>query len=519
VLTRGDKVSFQELDNEVAKGRAEHVDRRYTQTVKTAIMEAQARFVGDQEDSCADNMPNQMDCVDVCDPEPLAFRSDRHLPNPNEAGAIAQLSANPSGRDRSLRHVRYEIGEHPLADIMSLSGGNSPGAPIFVAGLASVGKASEAGVCVGDELVAVSGRPDFQQMGADRLLETLPTPTLLVFARDSAASIDPRQFGRLMTAAEKAHRTATAFQAGGAQQPPQHSEGGIAEGGQTKARAPTWLADSKQKEEMGFAGASWEVGDNPEPAFLDDKHTSLYSKASAGLTDVVNNAAKSGMSIVQSREGPRQDDGMIGLPTGLLSFFGPDTQVKVCEQVIFHPGVALLIEGQEPSSSSTFALNHHRSSPAIPTSGTCSEAPQKGSSSWMYELPQKEARRMVETAKRAAAFPHGTTSIRAKPKPHNLEHEDMRSVKGDSGVGDGGYASPSRSIPTSIGSPRPRPHSEHSAPKHVQQSPLIPLSMYPRNAMTGPLNPRLGPSGERNTALSRVEPSDDPDSETYQASI
>eukprot|EP00746_Dinoflagellata_sp_MGD_P057312 gnl/MRDRNA2_/MRDRNA2_24683_c0_seq1.p1 gnl/MRDRNA2_/MRDRNA2_24683_c0~~gnl/MRDRNA2_/MRDRNA2_24683_c0_seq1.p1 ORF type:complete len:230 (+),score=21.96 gnl/MRDRNA2_/MRDRNA2_24683_c0_seq1:169-858(+) len=83
------------------------------------------------------------------------------------------------GQGAILRRVDYVVGEHPMADILALSGGL--GSPIFVIELLTGGIAECAGIRVGHELVGVASFPKFREHRASELIALLPTPTTLIF--------------------------------------------------------------------------------------------------------------------------------------------------------------------------------------------------------------------------------------------------------------------------------------------------------------------------------------------------
>jgi len=329
-----------------------------------------------------------------------------------------------------LHHVRYEIGEHPLADIVMLTGGGSIGVPVLVGTLVPGGKAEQAGVAAGDELVAISGRPDFQKMPADRLLESLPTPTLLVFAKDANLSQTNQQVsdkGPHLRGHSELWKMASA---------PQHADGFAnfpSYGGEgleaSERHTPGWLNSNSAVEgsafnvvgegDGGFAGASWEVGINLDPVLgeqtaagiSDDMdmawRQTISSKRAAGITRYNTEPAHHVQHESEPSQKPPavqlaiiQRDGMAaaGLPSG-HSLFGPNVQVELCDQVVFNPKATLWMQGiqrnDSPAASSPWPLSAAR----LPEPGRRPE----GDTAWMYELPRQEARRLVETARRDAS--------------------------------------------------------------------------------------------------------------------
>lgn len=92
---------------------------------------------------------------------------------------ISSSKGDASANGWVFRRVDYVVGEHPMADILSLSGGL--GRPIFVEELLSGGIAESAGIRRGHELVGVAAFPKFRDHRGSELIAMLPTPTALIF--------------------------------------------------------------------------------------------------------------------------------------------------------------------------------------------------------------------------------------------------------------------------------------------------------------------------------------------------
>lgn len=393
--------------------------------------------IHDESKTCPDDLAELTNrrSPQLCVPRPSMMKPGRHEPR---QGIMFATAANLASNEHMpsnvfLHHVRYEIGEHPLADIVTLTGGGSPGMPVLMGMLVPGGKAEQAGVVTGDELVAVSGRPDFQRTPAERLLESLPTPTLLVFAKQARGSKQPTESDTPVITNGAAWKKAM---------PPQHVETAFStsfnvssyDGERREAsdrHTPTWLSAAMQTRgtrpapadgaegEGGFAGASWEPGvNNEQTAFSAEDMASRQTISSKRSIDITRRSSEPPPQVDKEVEKPKPPTGQLaiirrdtmaaGLPNS-HSLFGPNVQVEVCDQVVFNPKATLWMQGSQPSAPFR---------PPAPTSVTGSTnaavawehdrwleglAAEKTTSSWMYELPRKEARQLVEIAVREAS--------------------------------------------------------------------------------------------------------------------
>lgn len=312
--------------------------------------------------------------------------------------------------------VKYEIGEHPLADIAALNGGGGLEAAVTVGALVPGGKAEQAGVAKGDALVAVSGRPDFQLLPAERLLETLPTPTLLVFAKDRPPIHDLREnSGSSYASAEAAEGEVLKAQTA----PPPGatgrcvSLGGLESVEEARENQPPSLIKAALDRNVdpenagGVAGVSWEVSRNPDPGvaeghvgkqqdgFTREQSIPIRSNTTGSARSAGSAKSKNGTPKPRSAPIVRRDDGVVGIPSS-RSLFGPDVQVEVCDQVTFDPHAILLMQGLEGPRRTSDGAN------ASARVGL-SEGTSDSSGTWMYELPRQEARDLVEIARRDAS--------------------------------------------------------------------------------------------------------------------
>jgi hypothetical protein len=344
-----------------------------------------------------------------------------------------------------LHHVRYEIGEHPLADILTLTGGGETGSPVLVGMLVPGGKAEQAGIASGDELVAVSGRSDFQRIPAERLLESLPTPTLLVFAKDpkKEPKLNPNQAERSVSRGNLRKETSMPILS----HPGHPGEFSFSEA--SGRNTPGWFGaatESTDRSGISRGGAAWDSQVTPDPVLAERTsggglESGTWSKAvfamkAAGIGRYNTEPQPTLQREIEKEPPPKppaqqvaiiqRDDMNAGVPMS-HSLFGPNVQVELCDQVVFNPTATLWMEGTTNSAAA---------SPVWPPgsmSASGSAEPESrlgdtrhGSSTWMYELPRQEARRLVEKAKRAASRADQTGS-----RPEEREFSGIGSYRGD----------------------------------------------------------------------------------------
>jgi len=361
--------------------------------------------------------------------------SERLEPSSDKITAASLASHEHLPTNAFLVHVRYEIGEHPLADIVSLTGGGSSGSRVFVRTLVPHGKAVQAGVRTGDELVAVSGRRDFQRLSAQRLLESLPTPTLLVFAKDAArvksqlqrdeaensarthgslddfasALISPLSRSRTSLEGPDRENNEWLYDLGGASGSlaaesgnggtsrgagavqSQHGVGGPRDLGRHQSALSNWADGIRLPEGSGAA-----EGHRPQGR---QQWAGEGARPPQEGGDPWQN--KQGKKVAMQLAIIKKDDTQAGLPS-CHSFLGPNVQVELCDQVVFNPTASLWMQGNP------------RRAPELPRkmprdgqwegSTWSKDAPETaGLPQFIYELPRRDARRLVETARRAAS--------------------------------------------------------------------------------------------------------------------
>lgn len=392
---------------------------------------AVAGVPGERQAWLPDNISELGSTIDVC-----RQRTMERVESSSDKMTAASLASHEHlPTNAFLVHVRYEIGEHPLADIVSLTGGGSSGSRVFVRTLVPHSKAVQAGVRSGDELVAVSGRRDFQRLSAERLLESLPTPTLLVFSKDAARVKNQLHRSETENSA-RTHGSLDDF-ASSLISPLSRSRASL-EGPDRENNE--WLYDLGGAgvhfaADSGNGGASWEAIQAQHgaggPRDL-GQHQSALSNWADGIRLPEGSAADirgpqrqqwAGEGARPPQEGgepwqPKQvkkvamqlaivkkDDTQAGLPS-CQSFFGPNVQVELCDQVVFNPTASLWMQADHrcaseprPAPAGKMPRDGHWEGSARPKDAR--EA--AGLPQFIYELPRRDARRLVETARRAAS--------------------------------------------------------------------------------------------------------------------
>lgn len=317
---------------------------------------------------------------------PLLGSPPESSPGSSPAGAVASEGV-------VVHQVRYEIGEHPLADVLQLTGGGSLGVPVIVVALVPGGKAAQAGITPGDELIAVSGRSEFQKLPADRLLDSLPTPTLLVFAKDlkTRQTLAGRGLGLTepTVTADAQPNLASSLQIS---QPLKSRQGaGLASGDNRDGAAqgvPPILQKTPSIPAYKFTPA---VLPNQKPADHSCKRKSDDKSKSEDPSQTQKPAAPSQLALVHKSEVK------VGLPTN-ASLLGPHVEMEVCEMVTFDAANAtLMMQGHSNEAGNRSVKVNGERNYGIIAGG------KKVPGKFVYELPRRDAKKLVDTAIRDAS--------------------------------------------------------------------------------------------------------------------
>jgi len=147
----------------------------------------------------------------------------------------------------------------------------------------------------------------------------------------------------------------------------------------------------------GFAGTSWDIGDRREPTCGDENNmvpnlfTTQFVQTPAVTRETASAVKHAGIPGQTRSSVPSKEDAMVGVPH-CKTVYHPGVQVELFDQVVFHPGATLLIEGQHSSELA----------PGKKAADIIPEDVAHDGSAYMYELRRGEARRLVEYARRSA---------------------------------------------------------------------------------------------------------------------